>query len=170
MRSCRPGFARHRSARPPWCFPPRILEGTVWEPYLGRATYLLRQGKLTVFPWHHDDMITLNHPFRAFIDVARDTPVLLPYQFLLAVVAVACAELLVLDPSLLEGGVAVRATTAAAHAAWALLAAAGISSVVGFALWLLGRRGKLRALTERAESIISAIEDHLYWSRMARRR
>jgi hypothetical protein len=58
--------------------PPRLLEGTVWESYLGRATYLLRQGKLTVFPWHHDDRITLNRPFRAFIDVARDTPVLLP--------------------------------------------------------------------------------------------
>jgi hypothetical protein len=149
--------------------PPRLLEGTVWESYLGRATYLLRQGKLTVFPWHHDDRITLNRPFRAFIDVARDTPVLLPYQFLLAVVAVACAELLVLDPSLLEGGLAVRAATAAAHAAWALLAAAGIGSMVGFVVWLLGRRGKLRALTERAESIISAIEDRLYWLRMARR-
>ncbi len=150
--------------------PPRILEGRVWERYLGRATYLLRQGKLTVYPWHHDDQITLNRPFRAFIDVNRDTPFLLPYQFLLAVVAVACAELLVLDPRLLRGGLALRAATSSSHAARGLLTAAGAVSVAGYAVRLLGRRGKLRALTERAEQAMRAIEDRLYWLRMTKQK
>jgi len=150
--------------------PPRILEGRVWEPYLGRATYLLRQGKLTVYPWHRYDGITINRPFRAFIDVDRDVPILLPHQFLLAVVAVSCAELLVLDPSLLQASLAVRAATAGIRAAWALVAAAGITSVAGYLLWLLGRRGKLRAQADRAEQVVRAIEDRLYWFRMTKRR
>jgi hypothetical protein len=150
--------------------PPRILEGAVWERHLGRATYLLRQGKLTVYPWHHDEQITLNRPFRAFIDVNRDIPVLLPYQFLLAVIAVACAELLVLDPRLLRDGLAVRAAAISGHAARSLLAVLGVTSVVGYVMRLLGRRGKLRALTDRTEQAIRAIEDRLYWLRMTSRK
>jgi hypothetical protein len=148
--------------------PPRILEGAVWERHLGRATYLLRQGKLTVYPWHHDEQITLNRPFRAFIDVNRDIPVLLPYQFLLAVIAVACADLLVLDPRLLRDGLAVRAAAVSSHAARSLLAALGITSVAGYVVRLLGRRGKLRGLTDRMEQAIRAIEDRLYWLRMTK--
>jgi hypothetical protein len=150
--------------------PPRILEGTVWEGYLGRATYLLRQGKLTVYPWHHDEQITLNHPFRAFIDVNRDSPLLLPHQFLLAVVAVACAELIVLDPRLLRNGFVANAANAGGHAAWRVLVAAGFFSVASYTVRLLGRRQKLRALTDRAEQTIRAIEDRLYWARMTKRK
>ena len=149
---------------------PRILEGRVWEPYLQRATYLLRQGKLTVFPWHHNASITLNRPFRAFLDANRDLPILLPYQFLVAVFAVACAELLVLDQSLLRNGLAARAATVGISTARNLIAGAGVIAVVSYVTRLLGRRGKLRALTDRAERAIRAVEDRLYWMRMKRRK
>jgi hypothetical protein len=150
--------------------PPRILEGAVWEPYLQRATYLLRQGKLTVFPWHHNASITLNRPFRAFLDASRDLPVVLPYQFLVAVVAVACAELLVLDQSLLRNGLAARAATLGIGTVSNLVAGAGVIALASYVTRLLGRRGKLRALTNRVEQAIRALEDRLYWMRMRQRR
>lgn len=149
---------------------PRILEGSAWEPYLGRATYLLRQGKLTVFPWHHNNKITLNRPFRAFLDASRDIPILLPYQFLVAVLAVTCAELLTLDPIALRNSLAARAVHAGVDSAWDLLTTAGIIGAAGYLIRLLARWGKLRALAERAEQTVRAVEDRLYWLRMKRRK
>jgi hypothetical protein len=149
---------------------PRILEGTVWERYLGRATYLLNQGKLTVYPWHRDEQVTLNRPFRAFIDVHRDIPALLSRQFFLTLLAAICAAVAVIDPRLLRNSFVAHAANAGGHAVWRLLAAAGIVSLTGYLTRLPSWRQRLRSMFYQLEQAITAIENLLYWARMARPR
>jgi hypothetical protein len=104
------------------------------------------------------------------MDASRDLPILLPYQFLVAVLAVTCAELLVLDQSLLRNGLAARAATLGIGTVGNLLAGVGVIAAASYVTRLLGRRGKLRALTDRAEQAIRAVEDRLYWMRTKQRR
>jgi hypothetical protein len=77
----------------------RILEGSLWEPYLQRAVYLLRQGKMTVYSWRAES-ITITAPFRVFLDVTRDTR--LRFYYALVSAGVTVLTLLLVDPSLVS--------------------------------------------------------------------
>jgi hypothetical protein len=146
----------------------RILEGSTWEPYLGRATYLLRQGKLTVYCWYHLEPITMNRPFRAFIDVKRDTRVLLPYSFLLTIVATVLTVLLLLDPSLVEHSRMAGVLEFVNQALRPVLVALGATTIIGalFAAWR--RRTALKSTTDRAARALLVVENSLYRLRMKR--
>ena len=70
-----PASLQFRSTSPPFHYM-RILEGRVWEPYLGRASDLMRRGKLVIFQWRNnpnvDPKIDPTCPFRVFLDLSRE--------------------------------------------------------------------------------------------------
>jgi hypothetical protein len=52
----------------------RLLEGRVWEDYLGRVTDLRRSGKLIIHYWKRDqpnDPVDSDRPFRGFLHLSR---------------------------------------------------------------------------------------------------
>jgi hypothetical protein len=142
----------------------RIFEGTVWEPYLGRATYLLRPGKLTVYCWLHDDTVTINRPFRAFIDVKRDTRVLALYDLLQMALTVLCT-ILIINPSLILHSQVFGRAGQLLSTFGTLHLTLSISSIFGAILAVRGiwrRRAALFGFTERAQRVVTFLEHHLY--------
>jgi hypothetical protein len=144
----------------------RILEGRTWEPYLGRAVYLLRQGKLTVYCWYHLQAVSIDRPFRAFIDVQRDTRVLLPYSFLLTIVAIGLTILLLLDPTLVHGNRISGLLDLIGQAARPLLVALGATTMVGAITAVYRRRAVLKNTRNRVARAFLAVESGLYRLRM----
>lgn len=146
----------------------RILEGSTWEPYLGRATYLLRQGKLTVYCWYHLEPVTIDRPFRAFLDVKRDTRILLPYSFLLTIIAIVLTILLVLDPSLVQHSRASGMLNFVGRAIQPLLVALGATTIMGALTAAFRRRAALKSTSNRAARALLVVESSLYRLRMKR--
>jgi hypothetical protein len=142
----------------------RILEGTLWEPYLQRAVYLLRQGKMTVYSWRAES-ITITAPFRVFLDVTRDTRLRVYYLLLAAVVTV--LTLLLVDPSLISRSTFFellgRLWVKSRAEVFQLL---GVTSLGGLVVWLLRRQTTIRGALPRIRRMLIMVESAMYRQRM----
>lgn len=52
----------------------RILEGKVWEPYLGMATRLFGNDKSIIYQWRKENVSADKDAFHAFLYLGRDSP------------------------------------------------------------------------------------------------
>lgn len=67
----------------------RILEGKVWEPYLGIATRLFGNDKSVIYQWRKENVSADKDAFHAFLYLGRDSPLVTYFAVLRATLLLA---------------------------------------------------------------------------------
>ena len=151
-----PASLQLRVTSPPFHYM-RLLEGSVWEPYLGRRTDLMRSQKLVIYEWRGEKVEAAN-PFRAFIDLSREFgPTPLKY-YVLTVTLVLLALLIAyylrpLAVPIYEVGIGLLSQ---------YVTQLTVGAVATFLLWLLSYTGPARKVLDVMRELSRKFDRWLY--------
>lgn len=139
----------------------RILEGRVWEPYLDRATDLLRRRKISVNFWREVD-VSSDNEFRGFLTLARSSSATNWSTVLLAALAAGIAVASLSTPEELTHSIVAKALGSMTRGLkrWAVGLGLTALAVLLIEVLPIGRR-----LVSRLRSQLITVEHWLYRKR-----
>jgi hypothetical protein len=144
-------------ATSPSCHYMRLLEGTVWEPYLRRKSGM-RPGKLVIYEWRNkkDSVIDSADPFRVLLDLSYEFGLLPPSNHLLTAGLVLIA--LVAAYYVLHH---VEELMQFALAALSALPPLTAGTVIAIILWLARGYGPIKATVNLAKKLFRRLERYV---------
>jgi len=156
-----PGSLQFRAVSPPLHYM-RLLEGRVWEPYLGRAADFWRTGKLVICEWRNKDSVSPMAPFRAFVDLSREFGLMPLSNYVVSLILVALAILFAyyFEPSVLATSEQVMALFSE------YLYQLSLASVIVIFGYLLRYFGPVKNLLNRTRELFLKLEQWIYRARM----
>lgn len=146
----------------------RLLEGTVWERYLGRATDLRRSGKFVVHFWR-SERVTVSREFRGFLDLSGRRRGMV-IRALTTWIATLAAVALLLDPAIMDKAPGVSFIrwlngTEIADYVRSQLPALSVVGIVGAMVTLAGKLGAFKGRFLRLREALLAGERWIYEKR-----
>jgi hypothetical protein len=144
-------------ATSPSCHYMRLLEGTVWEPYLRRKSGM-RSQKLVIYEWRNekDSVIDSAHPFRVLLDLSYEFGLLPPSNHLLTAGLVLIA--LIATYYVLHH---VAEFTKLELAALSALPPLTLGTAIAIILWLARGYGPIKATVSAARKLFRRLERYV---------